>query len=407
MRVLIVHMRYRPDATGTGPLVTALAEGLASRGEEVTVITSAPHYGRQSIPAQYRGGWLRKHQEAGVDVLRTAAFPWWSGTVVGRAIDYGTYTALGILAVLRLGRPDVTLAVAPPITVGIIGWLIRRFRGAPLVYVAQDIWPDGLVQMGKLTSPPLISIFRALERWIYRTAAHVVVVSDGMKRNLQTKGVPPNKVSVIANWVDLDKVQPVSKENAFRSSHCLSEKFVVLFAGNLGFSSALDTVLRAAQELREHPDIVFVIVGEGSAKPGLVSSKEELGLENVMFLPTQPEKHLSAMMGAADISLVTLRDGMGTLSVPSKTYTIMASGRPILAAVPADSAVRDLVEESGAGRVTVAEDPGVLAKAILAMKEDIETLEQMGARGRHYAEAHFGRDMAVQRYHSLLRDVAK
>jgi colanic acid biosynthesis glycosyl transferase WcaI len=407
MRILILHMRYWPDATGTAPLVTELARDLAAKGEDVTVVTSAPHYQRSSIPEEYRGQLVHRSLEEGVRVLRTWAYVPPAGSVVGRGIDYIAFTLLSTIVAASAGRQDVILCIAPPITVGISGWLVGLLRRSPIVFNAQDIWPDGLVSMGRLKSRGAIAAFHALERFIYRRAMRVTVVSDGMRRNLLEKGVPVEKVRVISNWVDLSAVRPVEKINAFRAELGLEDKFVVLFAGNLGYAAALETVIEAAKILKYHQEIIFLIVGEGSAKADLVSRCEMLGLENVRFVTTQPKDRIGEVYGSADLSLVTLRSDMGSLSVPSKAYTIMASQRAMLAAVPEDSEIARIVTEVDCGRWVSPEDPQALADAILACHQESDTLAIAGKNGRMYVEQYFERSILTGQYHRLLREVAQ
>jgi len=341
-----------------------------------------------------------------VRVLRTLAFPYGSGSVAGRVVDYALYAGLSVAGGLLGKRPDVLMAVAPPITVGLSGWLLAALRKAPLVFNAQDIWPDGLVHMGKLRNRTVIRAFAWLEQLTYRAARRVTVLSDGMKDNLLRKGVQSGRIAVIPNWVDLDAIRPVEKENSFRKELGLEGQFVVLFAGNVGFAAGLDGVVAAADLLRREPNLIFLIVGEGSAKQGLMLSVRDLGLQNCRFVTSQPPERLSEVFGAADLSLVSLRSGMGALSVPSKTMAIMASARPILAVVPLDSEVRRVVEEAQCGRCVAPEDPTTMAAEIIALRGDREQLESFGANGRRYAAIQFGRRETISRYHRLLREVA-
>jgi len=404
MRVLILHMRYAPDLTGTGPLVTALATDLAARGEDVAVVASVPHYGRADVPAEYRGGLFHDRIEDGVRVIRTMGWTRGLDSVWGRGADYVLYTVLSLAAGLRLPRPDVLLCVAPPITVGLSGWLLRR--GAPLLLNAQDIWPDGLIGMGRLRSAPMIRAFQAFERWLYRRCRSISVLSEGMKANLVAKGVPEDKVVVIPNWVDLDAWKPAPRANAFRSELGLENRFVALFAGNLGYAAALETVLEAASLLRSEPAITFLMVGEGSAKKGLARRAAELGLDNVQFVTTQPASRLPEVYGVADLSLVTLRKGMGQVSVPSKAYSIMASGRAILASVPEDSEVERLVKEAACGVWVPPEDAPAMAQAILELRADGARLQAFGSNGRRWVEHRHARTHSVSKYHQWLAEAA-
>jgi len=405
MKILLLHMRFHPDLTGTGPLVTDLATDLVAMGDEVTVVTSMPHYGRKEIPPEYRGRPLHRSNFRGIDLWRTFVYVPPNPSGFHRALNYLSYTFMSVVAGVLSGRHDIILCVNPPITVGFSGWLVKLFRRVPMVFNVQDIWPDCLVIIGQIRNPVLIRVFQYLEKLIYRVSARVTVLSDGMKQNLTAKGVPDDKVVVIPNWANVDQVRPLPKENSFRAAHGLTGRFVILFAGNLGYISVLDTVLDAARLLQHDPRFRFLIVGQGNARPGLLARAEALGLDNLAFLPTQPVEVLPEMLAAADISLVTLNRQLGQLNVPSKTYSIMASGRPVLAAVPEDSEIARLVREADCGVWVPPEDPPSLAQAIQRLALLPDQLERYGANGRSYVTQHLARPVITRRYYDLLHEL--
>jgi colanic acid biosynthesis glycosyl transferase WcaI len=402
---MILHMRFHPDLTGTGPLVTDLATDLVEKGNEVTVVTSMPHYGRHEIPREYRGRLLHHSNYKGIDLWRTYVYVPPNPGGFQRSINYLSYTFMSVVAGLLAKKPDVILCVNPPITVGFSGWLLSLARRAPLVFNVQDVWPDCLVIIDQLRSPLLIRIFKHLEKFIYRVSSCVTVLSDGMKENLLRKGVPAEKVVVIPNWSDVEIIRPVERENGFRVAHGLNGEFVVMFAGNLGFIAMLDQVLETAKLLENDPHIQFLIVGEGNAKAGLVRRAGELGLKNVRFIPTQPKEVLAEMLGAADLSLVTLNRHLGQLNVPSKTYSIMASSRPVLASVPENSEIVRLVNMSGCGERIPPEDPQSMARAIKRLSGQKERLRAYGANGRRYVEVYLNRNRLTTQYHYLLHQI--
>jgi colanic acid biosynthesis glycosyl transferase WcaI len=400
-----LHMRLHPDLTGTGPLVTDLATDLVELGNEVTVVTSMPHYGSHEIPAEYRGRLLHRSNFNGVDLWRTFVYVPANPSGFQRSINYLSYTFMSVVGGLMAKKPDVILCINPPITVGFSGWLLGLARRAPVVFNVQDVWPDCLVIIDQLRSPLLIRVFKHLEKFIYRVSARVTVLSEGMKENLLRKGVPAEKVEVIPNWANVEAIRPVPRQNSFREAHGLNGHFVVMFAGNLGFIAMLDNVLEAAKLLENDPSIQFLIVGEGNAKPGLINQATELGLRNVRFLPTQPKEVLPEMLGAADLSLVTLNRHLGQLNVPSKTYSIMASARPVLASVPENSEIARLVKAADCGLGVPPEDPHSLAQAIRSLAHRPESLQVYGANGRRYVEEYLNRRRLTGQYHKLLHQI--
>lgn len=401
-------MRYAPDLTGTGPLVTQLAEDLKSAGDRVTVVTSVPHYGQREVPAKYRGRALVEEELDGIRLIRTTAILFAPGSRLGRALDYVAYTLFALWGGMRVREIDVILAVAPPITVALPAAILGRIRGVPMVFNAQDIWPDGLIEMGKLREGPWLLPLRLFEKWAYKTASRISVVSQGMKDRLKGRSVPDDRIEVIPNWIDTERIKPSRATDSFRREHDLGDKFVLMFAGNIGFAAGLEQLIRAASLLQKNEGIHFVIVGEGSAKAGLRRMARDLSLANLTFLPTQPSKTVAAMLCSADVGLVTLRRGMGELSVPSKTFAYMASALPVLAAVPDDSEIARVVEHSQCGLVVAAEDPKELAEAALEFSRmEASRRQAMGEAARAHVEKHFARSKLVAKHRNLLLSVAK
>jgi colanic acid biosynthesis glycosyl transferase WcaI len=322
-----------------------------------------------------------------------------------RLLSFASFDVNAFLKAVTRARHDVVLIPSPPLTNGLIGSLITRLRGTPFVYNVQDIWPDVLIRAG-LSNRPAIAVLKWMERKVYRDAAGIAVIGDGFRRNLLEKGVPDHRIRVIPNFFDTDFVQPGERQNAFRSAHGFGDRFVVMFAGNVGYSQGLDSVLDAAETLQSDPDFVFAIVGSGASKESLEQSARERALSNVRFLPFQPHEALPEMYAASDVHLVPLRHGFTNESVPCKVFTIMSSGRPFVAGVDADSETWRLVETSGAGVNVPPEDPAALAAALRRLRADERLRREMGAAGRAYAERYHTREAIAREYEDLLQRVA-
>jgi len=406
MKILIVHMRYFPDKTGTAPLVTQLAQSLVVHGPKVSVITSLTHYGRLSVDPDYLDfkGFFRSSEEFGVEIIRTRVYVPQGTGFMQRVWNYVTYNFLSVIAGIKADRADVILAVNPPITTTFAAWIVSLFHRAPLIIGIQDVWPDCIIQVNKLKNRILIFFSRILEKIQYRIANKVIVLSPGMQSNLERKGVDLEKIEIIANWADTDLVTPLPRENDFSHNHELRDKFVVLFAGNHGYIAALDNIILTAEILQETPDILFLFVGEGSVKGELIQYADEIGLENVRFLTTQPEQEWLEMLAAADLALVSLRADLAELNVPSKVYTLMSAARPILASVPEDSEVASLVLSAKSGIICTPEDPDALANSILEMKNSPDLLDEFGRNGRNYLLEKSNRKLQTKKYFSVLKD---
>jgi colanic acid biosynthesis glycosyl transferase WcaI len=221
-------------------------------------------------------------------------------------------------------------AILPPLPLGISAWAVARITGARLVVNIQDIYPDIAVALGMLRNVSSIRFFERMERWIYRAADRVVVISEGFRQNLLRKGVRAEKVVVVPNWADPEAIQPSIPDNAFRREHSRPGEFVVLYSGGLSHNSHLQPVLEAARRLLDEP-FRFLIAGEGVHKERLMQWAHEHDLRNLTFLPFQPLERYAEALAAADATVVTLHPAATFASVPSKVYKQMAAARPIVA----------------------------------------------------------------------------
>ena len=218
---------------------------------------------------------------------------------------------------------------------------------------------------------------------------------------------PREKISLVPNFVNTEFIRPMDKENDFRREHGLLDKFVLTHAGNVGYVYALDTLLDAAAELREHRGIVFLIIGEGVARADLEKTARERNLDNVRFLPFQPYENLPLVRAASDVQLALYKKRAADYSMPSKVYEAMASGRPLLASAEADSDVARLIRESGVGMCLEPGDAQGLASAVLTLTVDPEGRQAMGSRGRTLAEQQFSRDKVSNQIREMLLEVSR
>jgi glycosyltransferase involved in cell wall biosynthesis len=260
----------------------------------------------------------------------------------------------------------------------------------PFVYDVQDLWPEAIVAAGFLREGSrLYRAIRVAESFVYRRASSIIVISEGMRRNLLGKGVPARKIRVISNWGDPSIYRP-SNQDSLRAQLGWQERFVVMLAGNMGLTHGLETVIEAAGRLRNNPRILFVFVGSGPAKPGLVNQSESLGLRNVTFMDQIPQEQAARLINAADVMLVHLKSQSGgEFSVPHRIFSYMLCGKPIIAAAAGGTA--DLVQSSGCGWVCPPSDPDALAETIRLAAADLDTCRMLGRKGLTVAQGEYSR----------------
>jgi colanic acid biosynthesis glycosyl transferase WcaI len=402
MRIMFMAQCYAPESVSAAVLITELGTDLAKRGHDVTFVTTTPSYPYGRVFPGYLNRPYQVEWLDGVRVVRTWSYISPCKAFWPRILHDGTYSASAFYGGLLARKPQVIVNYSPPLPLGLPAWLLSRLWRVPWVLQVNDLYPEAAVAAGVLRNRSAIAFFTAMERFFYRNAAHVSLLSEGFRRNLLAKGVPADKITVIPVWADPDVVRPLPRENAFRKRHGLDGQFVVMYAGNLGFTSSLEEVLQAAELLNGQPDVRFVIVGEGVKKQALEAAAREKALQNVLFLPFQPREAFPEMLAAADLSLVTLNRDSSRTSLPSKTFNIMASGRPILAVTPADSEIARLVQEARCGVNVPPECPEPLAQTILDLQRHADRLPQMGQNGRTELETRFARTRCVDDYEQML-----
>lgn len=320
-----------------------------------------------------------------------------------RLAEYTMFTFWSFVYALTL-RADVFFVSSTPPLLGLPVGMAARLRRIPVVYNLQDLFPESAVQAGLINRGPVYLLLRFLEKLCYNLVDEVVAISPDFKDHVH-KLSPRVPVTVIPNWADTETSTYVPRErNRFLKLVGNSWQFLVLYAGNVGLLQGLDTVLEAASLVRHsNPTIHFTIVGDGVHKPKLIDRAEKLGLANVTFLPFQPDDWVPDVYSAADVCLVPLRGGAGLVSVPGKTWTIMACGRPIIACTDPESELARVIRLSGAGTVVPPDDPYALAQAVLAAFENRETVRTWGERGRKYVAEHLGRQRATAAYAEVLK----
>ncbi|MEM1308175.1 MAG: glycosyltransferase family 4 protein [Cyanobacteria bacterium P01_D01_bin.71] len=406
MRILIYSYNYHPEPIGIAPLMTELAEGLVTRGHEVRVITAMPNYPERKIYPAYRGQWFTTEEKNGVKIQRCYVWIRPNPGLCTRLLLEGSFVGLSFIQALKGWRPDVILNTSPSLPVAVPVALLKLIFRCPTVLNLQDILPEAAVQTGLISNPLAIRAFEILEKFAYRSATQISVIAEGFRQNLLSKGVRDSKMKIISNWVDVNFIRPLPKyKNAFRQINGLGDKFVVLYSGNIARTQGIQTVIRAAAQLQHIKDLVFVIVGEESQLADLDDFRQELDVHNVLLRPFAPRAELPEMLAAADVGLIMQKRNVVGFNLPSKTQVLLASGRPILAAVPAHGTAAQAIRSSGGGLVVEPENAKELAKAIQHLHAHPEIAARLGRQGRYHATNEYSFEQALNRYENLFNQL--
>lgn len=406
MRILIYSYNYYPEPIGIAPLMTELAEGLVKRGHEVRVVTAMPNYPERQIYEGYRGKLYLNEYKNGVQIQRSYVWIRPQPNLLDRILLDASFVVSSFLPALFGWRPDVILSTSPSLPVCIPTTLLGWLHDCPVVLNLQDILPEAAVHVGLLKNKFLIQVFATLEKFAYRTATKISVIADGFVDNLRSKNVPANKIVQIPNWVDVNFIHPLPKENnPFRAAHNLDGKFVVLYSGNIALTQGLETVVKAAAALRDVPDIAFVIVGEAKGLQRLQQECQDIGADNVLLLPFQPREKLPEMLAAADVGLVVQKKNVISFNMPSKIQVLLASGRALVASVPDNGTAARAIRQSCGGVVVTPEDSQALAAAVLDLYQHPEKVKTLGYNSRQFAIEQYSFDQALNNYESLCYSV--
>ena len=406
-RILIHTLVFSPDGVSTAYLMSDLARELVRRGHRVVVLTTTPHYNaepgslaRQPISPVW-GSLLGRSDFNGIPVFHVT-MPAKGRKLLARAFDYVRFHLVSLAASVRtVGPYDIVIAPSPPLSIGVIAWLQGMMRSAPAVYNVQEIYPDFLIHQGLIRRGWQIATLRALERFVYARSAMIVSISEWFARTIVARGVPREKVTVIPNFVDAELYRPLPRQNPFARAHGLAESFTVLYAGNLGLSQDWDSVLHAAEQLRTKP-ILFALVGDGARRAWLETEVERRRLANVRLLGYQSRELMPEINASSDVGTIPMKHTSTSDTFPSKIYTIMACGKPVVVSADPDSELAWLVQEAACGQVVLPEDPVAYTDAIARAFADRQGLAGAGARGREFVARRYSKEIVGEAYARLV-----
>lgn len=406
MRILIVSQYFWPENFR----INDLAIGLREKGHDITVLTGIPNYPDGRFFPGY--GVFKKRAEGyhGIRVVRVPLIPRGKGGAIRLSMNYLSFAlCASILApFLCRGKFDLIFVYEPsPITVGLPALLLKKIKSAPVIFWVQDLWPESLSATSAIGSKKALEIVEKLVRFIYSGCDLILVQSRAFSPSIEKQGVDPCRIAYFPNSAE-ELYKPVKVEQDAPERKNIPAGFCVMFAGNIGAAQDFETILSAAEQLKEYDDIHWVIVGDGRMRPWVKAHIEERGLtETFHLLGRHPVELMPRFFSIADVLLVTLkREYIFSLTIPSKVQSYLACAKPIIAALDGEGA--RIVAEAGAGIACTSENPKALAEAVLTMYSMSEKERKaMGLRSRSYFEQHFERNMLLGRLDYWLKDLRR
>lgn len=388
--ILFINRVYPPSKGATGDMLRGIAEGLAARGWDVTVLATA------------EPGEAKKTTRRGVRILR-AGGALSRKNVLLRAVSYLFMIPWLMTRALLLRRTDFVVTMTDPPMLVAAGLALKFFKRNRVIHWAQDLYPEVAEEIGVLPRANFATnLLRSLSTAALKDCDAVVAIGRCMASRITARGISYARIAIIPNWAP--PIQPIERsKNPFRRAHGLEGEFVVVYSGNMGLAHDFDTILNAADSLRGQR-VVFLFIGEGPRRVEVEAAARLRGIDNIRFLPPQPADNLSESLSAADAHLVTMLPNLSGLVVPSKVYGVLASGRPCMFLGPSDSEAARLLRETDSGVVIEPGQPAQLASAILDWAGD-QTLHAAACRKARIAGATCTVENAVAEFDGLMRSL--
>jgi colanic acid biosynthesis glycosyl transferase WcaI len=407
MRILFLSQYFPPETEIGGIRILEIGRRLVARGHQVSVLTGLPNYPSGKLdPAYRKKAWKlawRENRDR-IEVLRVAMFPSHNKRTIPRLANYFSFLFASAVRAIFTARPDVIVCTSPPLTIGLSAWLAAKRFGIPFVLEARDLWPEAAIALGYLQNPHVQKSAFVLERFLYRTARHIVVVSQGMKKDLIEREIPLAKCSVIPNGVDTDLFTPEARSDYIESLKQSGFK-VGTYLGTLSVYHGVDHALTLLEKLRPYTKIRVVFAAGGSALHELQTAVAQRGLNNALFLRAPSRREMPGLIASSDFCLALVKPGpFSRWLLSSKIFMYMACGRPIFALATGETA--RVIAEAHCG---VVEEPGEFgADRLAASIADLAggpVAESMGRAGRLYAEQSCGWNSLSESYDLLLRNI--
>jgi glycosyltransferase involved in cell wall biosynthesis len=389
MKILLINQAFvSPDEPGHTRHYE-LAQYLKSLEHELVIVASDLNYQTGQKTVSHKGISIEQNIN-GVRVIRSYIVPALHRSYFWRIISFFSFMFSSTWVALKVKDVDLIMGTSPPIFQAVSAWFVAFLRRKPFLLEIRDLWPEFIVSMGVFKNPLLIRMARWLEKFLYARATQILVNSPAYAEYIQQKNVPLQKISYIPYGTDIDMFSPRKSGKEIRDRYDLNEKFVVLYAGALGQANDIYTIINAANLLKNEPNILFVLFGDGKEKTNLINEARRLGLQNIRFAGVIPKKEMPEVLAAADVCLAILQDvAMFRTTYPNKVFDYMAAGKATVLVI--DGVIRRVIEEADGGVFVQPGEETALAQAVLHLSQNPERLLEMGKNARQYLVQHLDR----------------
>lgn len=409
MNILLLHQYYLEEDDHGGSRWNEITKQWADEGHQIQVIAGMMHYTSSEKRTEYKGKWFVKKKQGAVEVMRCHVSESYNSNFIGRLWAYFSFVFSSIWAGLfRInGNYDVIIVTSPPLFIGISGYIISLFKRTPYVFEIRDLWPESAIDTGVVTNKFIIKLAFSLEKFIYKKAILINVLTPAFRDELiRKKGIAADKIIFIPNAADFslsdDLVQNFDV-NKFKTDNDLVEKFVIIYVGAHGVANHLDQILDTAKLLKDN-NVLFLLIGDGMEKPRLIKRANDENIQNVRFINPVPKADVFKYILASNMGTSVLKSVETFKTVYSnKTFDYMACKKPILMAI--DGVSRELVEQADAGVFVQPENSEDFAQKIMQYLLNHAEIKRQGVNGYHFAKENFDRKILAKKYLNLIQKV--
>ncbi len=405
MKILLLCQYFAPEPGAPQARWLEMGSEWVRLGHRLTAVTAFPNHPTGVLRREDRGRLFAREEMEGIDVFRSYIYATPNRGFGRRTLGHLSFMLTSaFVGGARARRPDVVVVSSPTFFSVPAAWFLSRRFGVPLVFEVRDLWPAVFKDLGVLRSPLLLRILTGAEMALYRASALVVTVTEGFRRDIVARGLPPERVVTITNGVDTLKYAPGGDRAEARRRLGLPGGFLALYLGAHGISHALTRILEVAERWRGIEDAHFVFVGEGSEKQRLINAAAAQGMRNVLFRPAVPKEAVADYYRAADAAFVPLRDvPLFRTFIPSKMFEVLACGVPVLGSVAGEAA--EILSASGGSVVVPPEDVPAMDAALRRLRAEAGFAHRLGESGARFVRERYDRRALARRYLSALEGV--
>jgi colanic acid biosynthesis glycosyl transferase WcaI len=407
MKIYVLGINYYPELVGISVYTTQMCEYLVNSGNDLTIFTGFPYYPEWKISDKYRNKLFYTEKIQGVKLRRSFVYVPKRVTTLNRILHEFSFLLSSFVNILFSSKSDLIIVISPSLGLGLVAYFISKLTKTPFIFHIQDLQPDAAVELGMIKNLKIIKTLYFIEKFIYKNAKLICVISRKMGGKVASKGIEKNKIYFLPNWIETEHMVSHTKNNIFIKNNKLENKFIILYSGNVGLKQGLDVILDVAKRTKNDSKIFYLIIGDGVYKKTLVRNAKELMLDNVLFLPVQSKELFPHILASADIALVPQQKTVTDIVMPSKLLGLLASSTPVIAGANARSELWNIMNDSGCGIVISPENSDQLFNAILDMYNFPDRIKKYGKNSREYAIKNFSKNVILKSFEQEIRRITK